>query len=863
MKSFYQLSSQAVAQHLQVDIVHGLNPEAVRERLSQYGRNEIVVDKRVGVFKLFLDQLANPIVIILLVAILIASFTGKTFEAILIGSIVFFMAVIGVFLEKKAGDAVAKLKNLTILATTVIRGGKHIQVDATEVVPGDMLYLHEGDRVPADCRVIDPNELEIDESLLTGESLPARKNSNVIDEEVLIGDQTNMIFAGTFVMQGTVKALVVQTGLRTELGQIAEKIAESEGKETPLQIQLKKLSQLLSIGTLILCAVILMLTYIRGEPFVDGLIQSLSLAIAFIPEGLTAVMTVVLGLGVKEMVTRQVIIKRLLAAEGLGSISILATDKTGTITTGKMTVEKLWVYDQFINARKFKVTNPLEKQIVEVIAYCNNAKGATEQALINFLDAIGVQFELEARAKEHRFSSDIKRMSVIRKIDQKYYSYAKGAPDVLIPLCSQYIDHKTSTINNLSQSEIEQFLEKASALASEGYRVLCLACNTLEASIDINDREQVESNLIFLGLIALIDPLRVEVPVTVAKLKGSGIMPVMITGDHPAIAKTIAIQAGICSDRITARVITGKELDQYANGTGSLSQQAITSCNVFARVTPQHKDLLISLFQSEGKLIAMAGDGINDAIAITKANIGIAVSNATDIIKEAADVVVTGSYDALANAVEVGRLIMTRTRLYLHYLLSGNFCQVGVFILALIFDLPFPLTAVSLLIINLLTDAAPAMAMAVEKGSDTVMLLPPKPAHEGILNRPIYTSIAIQGLISSIFLFIVFLATLSHGLIYAQTATFTAYIFQKLLRGFTARSLEDSVFKYGFLTNKFMLLSILGGLLVWFCLVYIFPTPFQMVSLPAYILLPIVAGALVPAVVEEFFKYFKKQKPAK
>ncbi len=857
MKAHYQLDYQECATLVATDLVRGLSPAEAALRLDKYGRNEMQAAKKTSLFKLFLEQLANPIVIILLIAVGIASFTGKLFEATLIGSIVLFMAIIGVFLEKRAGDAVAKLKSLTVFQSTVIRDNQQIHIEAAEIVLGDIVHLVEGDRVPADCRIFAANELEIDESLLTGESLPVSKNTELIPDTTQLGDQSNMLFAGTFVLQGNVKAIVVKTAGTTELGQIAEKLAESEAKETPLQLQLKKLSKLLFFSTIILCSLILLLAYLRGETFIDGLLQSLSLAIAFIPEGLTAVMTVVLGLGVKEMVTKQVIIKRLLAAEGLGSVSVLATDKTGTITTGKMTVEKLWVFDQFIDSKNFVPHNQLENLIVDVIRYCNNGKGATEQALIQFLDGIGVTFELEGRSKEHRFSSDIKRMSVIKEIEEQYFSYSKGAPDVLIPLCSHYVDHSTDKIKPLDETLVRVFLQKVEEIASEGYRVLCLAYHPLDTTVDINDREQIEKDSVFLGLIALMDPLRPEVKDTIKKLKQAGILPVMITGDHPAIARTIALQAGIYTDTITARVLTGTDLDQYFSGTSStITKTDVITCSVFARVTPHHKNLLIELFKQEGKLIAMAGDGINDAIAVSRANIGIAVANATDIIKEAADVVITGSYDALANAVEVGRLIMTRTRLYLHYLLSGNLCQVGVFVLALIFNLPFPLTAVSLLIINLLTDAAPAMAMAVERGNTSVMQVPPKPAREGILNKPIYTSIAVQGLVSSILLFIVFYLTLPEGLLYAQTATFTAYIFQKLLRGFTARSLTESVFTYGFFTNKLMLWSIVSGFVIWYCLVYVFNATFQMVALPTNTLLIIATSALIPPITEELFKYF-------
>lgn len=861
MTKFYKEPFEKVAIFFSTDLKKGLKQSSISDIQEKHGKNKIESQNKESLFKMLLEQLSNPIVIILMIAVVLAAITGSFFEAGLIASIVIFMACIGVYLENNASNAVEKLKNLTVPETSVIRDGKLLHIASEDVVPGDVLYLHDGDRIPADARIFESNELEVDEMLLTGESIPAKKDSENLSNDTTINDQTNMLFAGSFVVQGTVKAIVTATGLKTELGKIAQTLSEAEENPTPLQIQLEQLGKILFWGTISLSALILALTVLRGNPIIQGIIESLSLAIAFIPEGLTAIMTVVLAMGVKEMVSKRAIIKRLLAAEGMGAVSILGTDKTGTVTKGKMTVEKIWVYGKEFDVQNFKPTSDLEKKIVDVITFCNNSKGATEIALVDFLNRIGVNSAASQRIKEHRFSSELKRMSVIHKIEDSLHTYSKGAPDVLLQFCTQYADHTTNSIQTLSEQKRDEILHNAETLARQGFRVIALTYkqHMFSGEESIEDRIQAEKDLVFIALIGLMDPIRPEVHATVQKLREAGIRAIMITGDHPEIAKTIAMHAGIISDSET-KVITGVELNHYFEGTNSLTKQQIIDCSVFARVTPDHKLKLVELFQQFGHNIAMAGDGINDAIAINQADIGIAVANATDIIKEAADVVVTGSYDALANAVEVGRLVMYRTRLYLHYLLSGNFCQVGVFILALAFALPFPLTAVSLLIINILTDAAPAMAMAFERTSGSVMTEPPKPKSEPIINRPMWVSIALQGIVSSIFLFGVFYFSLPHGLIFAQTATFTAYIFQKLLRGLTARSFTQSVLRYGIFSNLFMFVSLLFALAVWFVVVYLVPDIFKMQPLPLKQLGIIFGLSLALPVLEEIIKFLRNIK---
>lgn len=856
---FYQSEVAEVQQTLDTSLVEGLSSAEASLRLAKYGPNQIHSQSEKSFISLFIEQLKNPIVLILLGTTAIAIFAGKGFEAFLIGGIVVFMAVVGAGLEKRAGKAVQKLQGLTQLQAHVIRDGKQMQIAVSEIVIGDVLSLQEGDRVPADARLTSVNELQIDESILTGESIPVSKTTETITAEATIADQTNMVFSGTFVVQGNARAVVIATGNETEIGQIAKKLGEEEEKQTPLQKELEKLGKVLLVLTLAICGVVVVLSLTRGETFIDALIQSLSLAIAFIPEGLTAVMTVVLAVAVKEMVEKKVIIKRLLAAEGLGSVSIVATDKTGTITAGNMHLNKLWVYSREFESSDFKITNDHEKKLIDVIRYCNNGKGPTESALVKFLIEHRIEFELENRVEEHRFSSALKRMSVVKNVAGKLRAYSKGAPDILLELCTEYVDHKTGNLTAMSDEIRAEIVTAAESYAKNGYRVLCLAEKELADTVDTANRELVEKDMVFLGLICLIDPLRPEVPETVAKFIQAGIRPVLITGDHPAIATTIALQAGIISTS-EAMVITGKELDDYFNeGENTALRNRIKDCRIFARVVPEHKDKLVELFQSNGYKVAMAGDGINDVLAISKSDIGIAVANATDVAKEAADIVLNGFYDAIINAVELGRLVMLRSRLYLHYLLSGNFCQVGVFVLALVFNTKFPLTPTMLLIINLITDAAPAMAMAFEKSGENLLKQSPRSSKEGFLNGRIYLSIGLQGILASAYLFIVFILFLPQGLLFAQTAAFTAYIWQKLLRAFTARSFKKSIFQMGIFSNKFITASVLFGFIIWAIIVYLVPDMFKMQPIPLTDLAVIIATSLIMPVAEEVLKFLTRK----
>lgn len=847
-------SVKSLEKQLTTSLTKGLTKKNRQTRLKKFGENTLPTTPPPTLLAQIIDQLKNPIVILLLGSATVAAFTGKAFDSGLIFSIVIFMAGIGAFLERQSEKSLEKLKSLQATTTTILLNGVPKTVESASLVPGDIIVLQDGETISADARIIKSKDLKVDEASLTGESLPISKQSGALAEKTALAERKNMLFAGTAIVEGSVHALVVATGANTEIGKIATLINEAEQAPTPLQQELDKIGNFILISTLVSAAVILAVFLLRQQPLIDSLILTSALAIAFVPEGLSAVLTVTLALAVTEMVAKKVIVKRLLAAEGLGSVTHIATDKTGTITEGQMKVAKI-----YLNNTLFEVTDaslkkqPGYKRYIDIIKFCNNNKGPTEQALVAFLERQGFAFELEGRKLEYRFTSDLKRMSVIHDTGETLKLMSKGAPDILIPLC-------TTRINDASFSKAEKntALQVAEELASQGFRVLALADKTHTGEISANKREAAETELCFVGLVAFMDPLRESVHDTVTGLHNAGVVPLMITGDHPAIARYIAQQAGIITSK-NDRVLTGNDLDRlFAKSVLPESTDTLLQTRVFARVKPEHKVMLIDLYQQNGYRIAMTGDGVNDAAAIKRADVGIAMSNGVGLTKDIADVVITGSYDALLRAVAIGRTVKLRTQLYLHYLLSGNSCQVSLFFIATALNTPIPLTSIMLLLINLFTDALPAMAMAVEPEDPSVMKGRGN-AQDGILSRMLLTGIVLQAILTTIILSGTFLFFLPYGVDAARTATFTLYLFQKAFRGITARSFTRSVFQYGFFTNKLMNFAVPSVLIAWMVLYFVIPQSIGLVALPNHLLLGLVGLGMLPPLLEELTKWHRRR----
>lgn len=849
VSEFYTLSVNDSLKKLKADPKLGL-PKGVRSKLlEKYGYNKLPEPPKSSLLVDLIEQLKNPLVILLLAAAVLSGATGSNFEAILIFAIVFLMAGIGIFLERQSEKSLDKLKDLQTDYATILKNGKNEKIKSELLVPGDILVLTEGDKVPADARVIETNEVMLDESALTGEALPISKNIKPLAKNTALGDRTNMIFSGTAVVSGSVKAVVVATGQTTEMGKIAEYLKEGEVRLTPLQVELEKVGKFLLVGCIVVSAVIFVIYVAQGVSVTESLLTTASLAIAFVPEGLSAVLTVTLALAVREMVAKKVIVKKLLAAEGLGSITHIATDKTGTITEGRMHVDKVYLGGKLYAAKSGDLKKKKHfDRLIDIVRFCNNNKGPTEQALVAFLETHGYNYELEGRHAEYQFTSSFKRMTISRAHSGGVGFFSKGAPDILIPMCAKNI----STGGVFSAKDKEKTLKEAEKLASQGFRVLALADKIHKGKLVGKNRERAESDLVFVGLVALIDPLRDTVKETVAAMKTAGITPLMITGDHPAIARYIAIEAGILGKGKSELVITGNELDvMFARMDLPEVKKKLMNARVFARVRPEHKVMIVEMFQAEGFRIAMTGDGINDAAAIKRADVGIAMSNGMDITRDISDVVITGAYDALIRAVVIGRIVKLRTKLYLHYILSGNACQVGVFVAAVLLGLPSPLTPVMLLIINLLTDALPAMAMGVEPEDTDIVKQKVKKEGESIVSKEVVRGILVQGLVSTILLTGIFYLFLPMGLVYAQTIAFTFFIFQKVLRGITARSFTKSALSYGIFTNRLMNISLPLVVVVWFVCVFVFPGVFEMESIILTdLVLALLLASILPIVEE-------------
>jgi P-type Ca2+ transporter type 2C len=869
---FYNLSAAEVCEYFEVVPNQGLTSSQASQRQQQYGQNQITNKANLTLLEILINQLKNPLISILLVVICIKIFNlipdilaGKlgiqsVVEVLMVLAVVVITTWMGVSQEMEAEKSLEKLRNQVKFTTRVLRDSKLLNIDSQEVTVGDIIILEAGDRIPADARVIESIKGNVNEALLTGESEEVEKSSGGLKtKNPAPADQVNIVFGGTSLISGKITAIVYAIGQNTEFGKISAKLENTQVEETKFQ---KQTTQLLKNITILSAVAFILLEilyiFVFRYDFVNSLETGLALVIAFVPEALAAVTVIVLSISATNLVKKGVIVKNLAAAEGMGSVTTFLTDKTGTITQGKMSLDSLWFLDGHVNASEFVAKTGRDQRLLEILSFCNNSKGATELALEKFIQKHEFSVEIFDRMFEYGYSSDSKRMTVVRTHNNRRSSFSKGAGEVLLPLCDSYLDHHENVEKKLTESERQKIISKIEEYASKGLRVLLLAYRHYDDNHDLGNRENDEQKLVFTGLVCLLDPLRDEVYDTVAKFNSAGINLVMITGDHPNIAKYLAVKSGICDSHHD--VISGSQLEKYMqmSALDSSTINKIYHTKVFARVMPKHKDFLVELFKSQGEIVAMAGDGINDAVAIKKANIGVAVKNAVDWVKDIAGIVVTGGFDALVDAVEEGRKIIYKARLFSHYLLSGNISQVGVFLLASIFTKYPPLSSLQLLVINLLTDTLPAVALAYEKVPGEIMKEKPEPADANLINKPIWLSIIIQGLVTSLFLFWVFWSFLPNGLIYAQTMTFLAYLCQKLYRAFTARSFTLSIFELGLFSNKITVYSVFGGVLIAYLLVWQVASYVGMTIVNWSDFSLIAALALIIPIVEEIFKFIRK-----
>ncbi|MAG15523.1 haloacid dehalogenase [Candidatus Woesearchaeota archaeon] len=834
MVEYYTLSADKVLDELKTSI-NGLSEEDASRRLNHYGSNQLKESKKISPVKIFFSQFNNFLIWILLIAVVISAILGDVVEGVVISVIIIMNAVIGFIQEFKTEKAIESLKKLSGLKTDVLRNGERKQIDAKQIVPGDILFLETGDKVSADCRLIEESNFETQESSLTGESTPVKKNVEAINE-ASIADQINMTFSGTIVTKGRAKVVVVKTGMHTEIGRIAKLIEEAKEELTPLQKKLDKFGKQIGILTLIIAAIVFTATVLRGENILEMFKTAVSLAVAAIPEGLPAVVAMSLALGVQRMIKRNALIRKLPSVETLGSTTIIATDKTGTLTLDKMTVKKLYVNRKVVeiagegySTEEKLMAGEDQKLLLRIGLLCNDSSlssvgvsgDPTEVALLVSAAKAGMEKKkLDTkfrRIDEIPFDSERKRMTTIHQVGAKKTMYTKGAPDVVLKLCdSIHLNGKVRKLTTADKKKIEKANE---TFASNALRVLGFAYKPVKG-------KYTEKNLIFVGLQAMIDPPRPEVKTEIEKCNAAGIRVIMITGDHHLTALAIANQIGI-----KGKAITGAELDRIKN-----LEQKIDEIGIYARVSPEHKIRIISALKKKQHVTAMTGDGVNDAPALKKADIGIAMGiTGTDVAKEASTMILTDdNFSSIVNTIEEGRGIYDNIKKFIFSLLSTNLAEVMIIFLAILVGLKLPLLAIQILWINLITDGLPAIALGLEPISKDAMKKKPRKPGEGILTKELIirlllmASFVIVGTLG-FYIWALYRQGWSWGqellsnspeYIYAITVTFTALVLFEMFTALTAKSPEKNIFKIGLFNNKFLLLAIGSSLLLLLAVIY-------------------------------------------
>ena len=899
-KNWFSKTVTETSEYFKTDLKKGLNLEGVEESRKKYGVNELKAKKKKTLLIKFLEQFKDFMIIILIIAALVSGIIGYIenegiTDSIIILIVVIMNAIIGVAQESKAEKSLEALQKLSSHVAKVIRNGELIIIPSKELVPGDIVVLETGDYVPADLRIIEAVNLKVQEASLTGESVPVEKNIEAIsDEKVGIGDRTNMLFASSLITYGRGKGIVVETGMNTEVGKIASIINDTNETETPLQEKLNKLGKTLGIGALIICAVIFVIGLLYGKNPLDMFMTAVSLAVAAIPEGLAAVSTIVLAIGVQRMVKKHAIVKKLPAVETLGSATVICSDKTGTLTQNKMTVQKIFYNNKLVDIPEVNLEE--EDAVLEKLVYvsmlCNDTKigtdkqltgDPTETALINMgfkLDFQPAIYEQMPRIKEIPFDSDRKLMTTVNKIGEKFVVCTKGGVDELLNRCTKYIlkgEIKTDLDNYKNQ--IKENNEK---MAKDALRVLAMGYKELDHEPTDEEMKDIENDLIYIGMVGMIDPPREEVKLAVQKCKTAGIKTVMITGDHKITAVAIAKALGILEKEDEA--ITGAELEKMSDE--ELTKN-IRKYSVYARVSPEHKVRIVKAWQANGEIVAMTGDGVNDAPALKTADIGCAMGIVgTDVAKEAADVILTDdNFATIVSAVEEGRRIYDNILKAIQFLLSSNVGEIIVLFVAIlitpllskIFGIDIhliePLLPIHILWINLVTDSLPALALAVDPAEKDIMKRKPIKPKKGVFTKGMIWRVVYQGVMIGIITlaaFVIGLGTKNVPVIeglteqevrveIGQTMAFVVLALSELVHVFNIRNNKESIFKTKIFNNGKLILAILVSAILMFVILLIpgLRTIFSIPVLPMSNIVEIVILVLLPMVIVEIFKLFK------
>ncbi len=861
----------------------GLSGAEAARRLAEVGPNELEAAERVSPWRLLAEQFRNVLVVILLVATGLSVALGHGLESLVIAVIVLFAVLLGFVQEYRAERAIESLRKLAAPVATVVRDGRELRVPARELVPGDLVVLRTGDKVPADGRLVEAVNLRLEEAALTGESVPVDKHVRALPPDLGVGDRTNMVHAGTAATYGRGRALVVATGMRTEFGKIARLLQTVETSRTPLQKNLDRVGSVIAKVALAVVALIVGAGLARGQPFVEMFIFGIALAVAVVPEALPAVVTISLAIGVQKMARRNALIRRLPAAETLGSTSFICSDKTGTLTRDEMTVRRL-----FVGGETFDVSGagyeprgeialrgrpvappPAVRALLEAASLASDATlsredgdGArwrvrgdpTEGALVVAAAKAGLdKGALEAerpRVSEIPFSSESKRMTTLHRTEGGLTAYAKGAPEVLLEGCDAVLT--AGGARPLDEHAREEVLAAARGMADEALRVLAVARKE-RASV-----EDAERGMTFLGLVGMIDPPRPEAVEAVARCREAGIQATMITGDHPATARAVAREMGILDG---GAVVAGAELDRW---TDERLAREVEGIAVFARVSPAHKLRVVTALQQHGHVVAMTGDGVNDAPSLRKANIGIAMGiTGTDVSREAAAMTLTDdSFASIVAAVEEGRRVFGNIKKYLMYLLSSNVGEIGLMAGAAALGLPLPLTAVQILYVNLATDGLPALALAVDPPEPDVMRRRPRDPRRGIFTRPVVTLMAVGGAWSTLVNLSIFTWALGSGRSQAEAMamTFVSLVLIQFVKAYNYRSDRNSVLEAPF-ANRWLNLAVAWEIALLAALIYVpfLQVLFDTFPLPWIDWAIVVTAALTVAPVLELAKWMERR----
>ena len=873
MKQYYLQTKDEVLKEFKTGS-DGLSTKQAEENLAKYGKNALVEGKKKTAFQVFLEQFKDLMVIILIIAAVISAFTGDLESTLVIIAVLILNAILGTVQHVKAEKSLESLKSLSSPSAKVLRNGEKIEIDSKDVVPGDIMLLEAGDMVTADGRILDNYSLQVNESSLTGESTNIDKADVDFDHEIPLGDRLNMVYSSSLVTYGRANVLVTGTGMNTEIGKIASLMNETKERRTPLQVSLDKFSSKLATAILIICAIVLGLQIWRGQPIMDALLFAVALAVAAIPEALSSIVTIVQAMGTQKMAKENAIIKNLAAVESLGSVSVICSDKTGTLTQNKMTVEDIYIGGEVLKPDQLDLGNQLHRYLLYDAVLNNDSSlkdgksigDPTESALLEMyrkvpgIDLGNNQLGLSendlrgllTRQQEVPFDSDRKLMSTKHLIHTVPTIFVKGAIDVLLDRCDNI--RIGDEVRPMTDEDRKKILAQNEHFSENGLRVLTFAYKEKDEDLT----PETEHGFTFIGLVSEMDPPREESIEAVARAKKAGIRTVMITGDHKVTAVAIAKKIGIFSDGDIA--VTGLELDKMSDEE---LEQKIEKIAVYARVSPENKIRIVNAWQKKDKIVSMTGDGVNDAPALKKADIGVAMGiTGTEVSKDAASMILADdNFATIIKAVANGRTVFENIKNAIMYLLSGNLSAIITVLFASIGGFSVPFIAVQLLFINLVTDSLPALAIGVEPGAPDILDRKPRDPKVGILDKNLVTRVTLQGVIISVGVIAAFMIGRQTSTAVACTMAFSTLTFARLLHGFNCRS-QHSIFKIGFKNNWYSLAAFAVGTLLLALILFVpgLHSLFAVTPLTNTQLLWIIGLALMPTIIIQIVKVVQENR---